>query len=497
MGTLVPGSLNISTADKETGIIDTPKELDAGALFVLKSKGRHSISLNFVKLQKKYDRKIIFIRMRIVFFSKSGCNLAAGSWLHCGYHLTTSIVGPVIFSLPFTLALLGWVPGVLTVTLAALVTFYSYNLLSVVLEHHAQLGKRQLRFRDMARDILGPGWSKFLVAPLQFAICYGAVISCTLLGGQSIKFIYLLYQPKGTMQLYQFIVIFSAVPLILAQMPSFHSLRHINLVSLVLCLLYSACVVAGSIYIGNSKNAPARDYSMNGSQVNHIFGAFNGISIIATTYASGIIPEIQATIAPPVKGKMFKGLCICYTVIVITYFSVAISGYWTFGNQSLPTILTNFMGDGKPLLPTWFLLMTNIFTLMQLAAITVIYLQPTNEVFEKWFANPKMDQFSIRNVIPRLIFRSLSVISATFIAAMLPFFGDIMALFGAFGCIPLDFILPMVFYNVTFKPSKQSIIFWGNTLIAVVSSGLVAVGAVASVRQIVLDAKMYNLFANM
>lgn len=78
-----------------------------------------------------------------------------GSWLHCGYHLTTSIVGPVIFSLPFTMALLGWVTGVVIVTLAALVTFYAYNLLSVVLEHHEQLGKRQLRFRDMARDILG------------------------------------------------------------------------------------------------------------------------------------------------------------------------------------------------------------------------------------------------------------------------------------------------------------------------------------------------------
>ena len=125
-----------------------------------------------------------------------------------------------------------------------------------------------------------------------------------------------------------------------------------------------------------------------------------------------------------------------------------------------------------------------------------IYLQPTNELFEKWFANPKMDQFSTRNILPRLIFRSLSVITATTLATMLPFFGDIMAFFGAFGCIPLDFILPMVFYNVTFKPSKQSIVFWGNTLIAVVSSGLVVVGAVASVRQIILDAKTYSLFAN-
>ncbi|KAH7547791.1 hypothetical protein JRO89_XS14G0016700 [Xanthoceras sorbifolium] len=450
-------AMDISTADKERSIIDSPEELDAGALFVLQSRG---------------------------------------SWMHCGYHLTTSIVGPVIFSLPFALALLGWAPGVVCVALAALVTFYAYNLLSVVLEHHAQQGKRLLRFRDMARHILGPGWGKFFVGPLQFAICYGAVIACTLLGGQSLKFIYLPYQPNGRMQLYQFIIIFSTMPLILAQMPSFHSLRHVNLVSLVLCLAYSTCVTAGSIYIGKSKDAPVKDYSIDGSQLNRVFGAFNGISIISTTFGSGIIPEIQATIAPPVKGKMFKGLCICYGVIISTFFSVAISGYWAFGNQSKGTILSNFMGDEKPLLPNWFLLMTNIFTLMQSMAITVIYLQPTNEVFEKWFANPKMDQFSVRNILPRLIFRSLSVITATTFAAMLPFFGDIMALFGAFGCIPLDFILPMVFYNVTFKPSKHSIVFWGNTLIAVVSSGLVAVGAVASVRQIIIDAKTYSLFAN-
>ena len=40
--------------------------------------------------------------------------------------------------------------------------------------------------------------------------------------------------------------------LILAQMPSFHSLRHINLISLLLCLAYSAAATAASIYIGKS-----------------------------------------------------------------------------------------------------------------------------------------------------------------------------------------------------------------------------------------------------
>ncbi|KAJ6690568.1 hypothetical protein OIU85_006788 [Salix viminalis] len=305
MATVAPNSMNISKIDKEKGVTDSSKELDAGALFVLQSRG---------------------------------------SWIHCGFHLTTSIVGPVIFILPFALASLGWVPGVLMITIAALVTFYAYNLLSVVLEHHEQLGKRQIRFRDMARDILGPGWGNFFVGPIQFSICYGAVIACTLLGGQSLKFIYLLHSSNGTMHLYQFIIIFGAATLFLAQMPSFHSLRHINLFSLILCLAYSACVAAGSIHIGKSKNAPSKDYSINGSQQNQFFSAINAISIISTTYASGIIPEIQATIAPPVKGKMFKGLCICYAVIASTYFSVGVSGYWSFGKSSSANNSIQFYG---------------------------------------------------------------------------------------------------------------------------------------------------------
>ncbi|OIW07774.1 hypothetical protein TanjilG_03561 [Lupinus angustifolius] len=180
---------------------------------------------------------------------------------------------------------------------------------------------------------------------------------------------------------------------------------------------------AGALFVlksrGHSKNAPTtRSYSLKGPEIDQLFGLFNGISIISTAYACGIIPEIQ------------------------------------------------------------------------------VYLQPTNELLENAFADPKKGEFSVRNVVPRLLSRSLSVIIATVLAAMLPFFGDILAIFGAFGCIPLDFILPMVFYNLTFKPSKTSLIFWLNTFIASASSVLVGVGAIASVRQIVLDAKTYRLFAD-
>lgn len=123
-------------------------------------------------------------------------------------------------------------------------------------------------------------------------------------------------------------------------------------------------------------------------------------------------------------------------------------------------------------------------------------MQPTNEVLEKTFADPLSKEFSLRNVIPRIISRSLSVIIATFVAAMLPFFGDINSVLGAFGFIPLDFILPVVFFNLTFKPSKSSPIFWLNLSIAVVFSAIGVIAAIAAARQMGLDAKNYQLFAN-
>ncbi|EXC25426.1 hypothetical protein L484_016809 [Morus notabilis] len=298
------------------------------------------------------------------------------------------------------------------------------------------------------------------------------------------------------MQLYQFVAIFGILMLVFVQIPSFHSLRHVNLISLVLCLAYSACATAGSIYIGHSTNAPEKVYSVSGHRQDRIFGSFNAISIIATTYGNGIIPEIQDPNIPPrfrhqrlrqptLESPLWPFQAASPQVVPSAI--VAISGYWAFGNQAQVTVLSNFLVDGKPLLPTWVLL---------IAAVASVNLQPTNEVLERKFVDPKIDQFSIGNTVRRLVFRSLSVVIATTVAAMFPFFGDINAVIGAFGCIPLDFILPMIFYNVTFKPSKNSLIFWGNTAIASIYSALGALGAISSNRQIVLDANKYSFFAN-
>nr|GLL27611.1 probable GABA transporter 2 [Ipomoea trifida] len=420
-----------------------------------------------------------------------------GEWWHAGFHLTTAIVGPTILTLPYAFRGLGWGLGFFCLTAMGVVTFYSYYLMSLVLEHCEKSGRRHIRFRELAADVLGSGWMFYFVIFIQTAINTGISIGAILLAGECIQIMYSNLSPNGSLKLYDFIAIVTGVQIVLSQFPSFHSLRHINLVSLFLSLGYTFLVVGACIHAGTSKNAPSKDYSLETSKLSQVLSAFTSISIIAAIFGNGILPEIQATLAPPATGKMVKGLTMCYSVILVTFYSAAVSGYWTFGNKSNSNILKSLMpDDGPSLAPTWVLGLGVIFVLLQLFAIGLVYSQVAYEIMETKSADVNQGMFSWRNLIPRIILRSLYMALCGFMAAMLPFFGDINGVVGAIGFIPLDFILPMLLYNMTFKPSKSSLTLWINSLIIIVFTGAGLLGAFSSVRKLILDANKFKLFSS-
>lgn len=97
------------------------------------------------------------------------------------------------------------------------------------------------------------GTVKNIIFPLQiqnFPLSYYCFIELLHFFFSFLQFIYQLYHPEGSMKLYQFIIICGVVTMLLAQLPSFHSLRHINLISLILCVTYATCLTIGSIYVG-------------------------------------------------------------------------------------------------------------------------------------------------------------------------------------------------------------------------------------------------------
>ncbi|KAL6182327.1 hypothetical protein ACLB2K_043750 [Fragaria x ananassa] len=437
---------------------ESPRDADAGAVFVLESKGQ---------------------------------------WWHAGFHLTTAIVGPTILTLPYAFRGLGWPVGFLCLTAMGVVTFYSYYLMSKVLDHCEKAGRRHIRFRELAADVLGSGGMFYFVIFIQTAINTGVGIGAILLAGECVKIMYTELSPNGSLKLYHFIAMVTVVMMVISQLPSFHSLRHINLGSLLLSLGYSFLAVVACIYAGTSKNAPPRDYSLDSTASIRVFNAFTSISIIAAIFGNGILPEIQATLAPPATGKMVKGLVMCYTVIFFTFYATAVSGYWVFGNKASSNILESLMPDeGPSLAPTWVLGLAVVFVLLQLLAIGLVYSQVAYEIMEKKSADVNQGMFSKRNLIPRIILRSVYMILCGFFAAMLPFFGDISAVVGAVGFIPLDFVLPMLLYNKTHKPTKSTFTYWLNMSIMVVFTAVGLMGTFSSVRKLVLDANKFKLFSD-
>ncbi|XP_039803388.1 probable GABA transporter 2 [Panicum virgatum] len=302
--------------------------------------------------------------------------------------------------------------------------------------------------------------------------------------------------PHGPLKLYHFIVIVTVVLAFLSQLPSFHSLRHINLGLLILSFGYTILVSAACIRAGVSSNAPAKDYSLSSSKSEKTFNAFLSISILASVFGNGILPEIQATLAPAVAGKMVKALVLCYGVIFFTFYFPAITGYWAFGNQVQSNLLQSLMPDeGPSLAPTWLLGLAVVLVLLQLLAIALVYSQVAYEITEKNSADVARGRFSRRNLVPRVALRTAYVAACALVAAMLPFFGDIAGVVGAVGFIPLDFVLPVVMYNMALAPPRRSPVYLANVAMAVFT-GVGVVGAVASVRKLVLDADKFKLFSD-
>uniref|UniRef100_A0A0E0A3F3 Amino acid transporter transmembrane domain-containing protein n=1 Tax=Oryza glumipatula TaxID=40148 RepID=A0A0E0A3F3_9ORYZ len=419
-----------------------------------------------------------------------------GKWWHAGFHLTTAIVGPTVLTLPYALRGMGWALGLVALTAVAAVTFYAYYLMSRVLDHCEAHGRRHIRFRELAADVLGSGWVFYLVVIVQTAINAGITIGSILLAADCLQIMYSDLAPNGPLKLYHFIIVVAVVLSLLSQLPSFHSLRYINLGSLLLSFGYTILVSAACIRAGALSDVPEKDYSLSSSNSEKTFNAFLSISILASVFGNGILPEIQATLAPPAAGKMMKALVLCYTVVLFTFYLPAITGYWAFGSQVQSNVLQSLMPDkGPSLAPTWLLGLAVVLVLLQLLAIALVYSQVAYEIMEKSSADAARGRFSRRNVAPRVALRTAYVAACAFVAAMLPFFGDIVGVVGAVGFIPLDFVLPVVMYNMALAPPRRSPVYLANVAIMVVFTGVGLIGAVASVRKLVLDAGQFKLFS--
>lgn len=108
------------------------------------------------------------------------------------------------------------------------------------------------------------------------------------------------------------------------------------------------------------------------------------------------------------------------------------------------------------------------------------------------FCDVHKSRLSARNLTARFIITLVYNVVITFLAALLPFFGDFVALVGAIGFIPMDFILPIVMWLSVRKPHKWW--SWSINIGIVAFYSIVAILAcVGAIRQIHIDVGNYQV----
>ncbi|XP_058198653.1 GABA transporter 1-like [Rhododendron vialii] len=416
-----------------------------------------------------------------------------GTWKHAAFHVATTIATPAAYApLPFAIASLGWPLGVCSLVGATLATWYSSLLIASLWGWN---GKKQTTYRDLAGSIYGSGgyWS---IAFFQQVASLGNNIAIQIAAGTGLKAVYKYYHSDGTLTLQHFIILFGILELFLSQLPNIHSLRWVNALCTLSTIGFAGTAIGVTIYNGKKIDRESVSYSLQGSSSLKMFTAFNALGIIAFSFGDAMLPEIQSTMREPAKKNMYKGVSTAYGIIVMTYWQLAFCGYWAFGNAVQPYIVASLTT------PEWTTVMANLFAVIQISGCFQIYCRPTYAYFEeRMLSNKTTSSLPLRNHIIRLLFTSIYMALITLIAAAMPFFGDFVAICGAIGFTPLDFVFPVLAYMKAGKAPRDTKIRYSlmilNLAIATWFSVVAVLGCVGAVRFIVDDVKTFKFFHDM
>lgn len=408
-------------------------------------------------------------------------------WYQVGFILTTGINSAYVLGYSGSIMVpLGWAAGVIGLILAAAISLYANALLARL---HEIGGKRHIRYRDLAGHIYGRKMYA-LTWTLQYINLFMINTGYIILSGQALKAIYVIYRDDNDLKLPYCIAIGGLVCALFAfGIPHLSALRIWLGVSTFLSLIY--IVVAFVLSLQDGINSPARDYSIPGSSANKIFTIIGASASLGFAYNTGMLPEIQATVKPPVIKNMEKALWFQFTIGLLPLYGVAFMGYWAYGSSTSSYLLNSVSG------PKWIKSVANIAAFFQTVIALHIFASPMYEYLDTKYGKGKGKAFSFENLSFRILVRGGYLTINTLVAALFPFLGDFMSLTGALSTYPLTYVLANHMY-LTVKKNKlsapQKAWHWLNVI---GFSCLSVAAAIAAVRLVIVDSGTYHLFADL
>ncbi|KAI9182170.1 hypothetical protein LWI28_022719 [Acer negundo] len=420
-----------------------------------------------------------------------------GNIMSVVFHLLCSGIGFQALSLPVAFVTLGWIWGIICLSLAFSWQLYTTWILVHLSEPVTGGGTCHSRYLRLAIAAFGPKLGKLLgIFPVMY-LSGGSCVMLIITAGANMERLFAIIacgsggdvttctEAAKSLPGVVWFLMFNCVAILIAQLPNLNSLAKVSMIGSITAVGSFTLIWALSIKNGRPDHVSYHSLKMPRSDHMDKFGdIFNAIGIIVLAFRGhNLVLEIQGTLSsnsknPPSK-TMWKGVTISYIIIAITLFPLAISGFWAYENK--------VTADGGLLSAFWQVHGHNtsrlvLGTMYLLAVINSlssfpIYAMPTFDNLEFRYISTKRRRCPKRVRIGlRLFFGGLTF----FIAVAFPFLGSLAPLIGGI-TLPLTYVYPCFMYISIRKPGRNGAMWLLNLGLGCLGTILSVVLVVAAV----------------
>ena len=182
-----------------------------------------------------------------------------------------------------------------------------------------------------------------------------------------------------------------------------------------------------------------------------------------------------------------------YVVISSIYIVVAACGYAGYGRHTADNVLNSIDGPDADHRTHVLTLIARFFIAVHVLLAYPLPLNPVSLFAEDQLRISQLEPPS-KQLIPRIVLRTLLVVGTMFVASIVPYFGSILSLVSALSIIAVAFILPPVFYYQLHRHKVGGVSrveLAKMIVVVVVGSGACVIGVYFAVSGLVADIRAH------
>ena len=414
----------------------------------------------------------------------------------CVFNTCNCMMGIGLLALPFAIASAGWVAGILVLICATCVTWWTCLLIGRTMNgdprpthffddspfnaklapgssQDARLRPQITGLPHMATESFGTAGNVVLSAVLYFELFSSLCVFLVTLGDH----LYTLYPAISTSTHTIIVSILLAIPTALLRTPRL--LSYMSAVGTFSTVAIVLAVAASAVIEGDLSQQLQKQEQIDQHQPTHSLWISSGIAIsiglVAFCYSGhAIIPTFYQSMERPQDFE--KMLSCSYTIVLLSYIMVGLSGYYMFGS-TVDDQITLSLSHGSSMETA----MTCLTWLMVLTAFSkaTLYVFPLALGVEEIVAPRLSNEFAVR--VASCTIKVTMIFFALLVSIFVPSFGFICAVVGMVCTMIVSVIFPAAAHLQLFHnglTTKEKFLDW---LIIIVGVTVAVVGTIAIV----------------